>query len=127
MTQFWYKFLDNGSGKLGFQVVCNEAYIAAVADRIDFRVVNEDVSELVDEEGKPLELVCEEHSSKKGFLWSIHPETARYGLDYCRDNMNCDEGEIVYATHNCDSRSQRVGLERAFLAWTSLVDANHGL
>ena len=39
--------------------------------------------------------------------------------------MNCDEGEIVYATHNCDSRVQRVGLERAFLVWADLIEAHH--
>ena len=81
MSRFGHRFLDYGSGKLGFQVVCDESYIEKVADKIDFKIINGKVSELVNGEGKPLGLVCDEHSNRKGFLWSIHPR-ARWGLDY---------------------------------------------
>ena len=120
-NEFWYRILDYGSGKQGFQFIVSRDYIEQKKGEVDFERLQRDISGIV-VDGLNLDLEITKHSESNLFR-SINSISSRFGLDYNEENPNYNpEKEIAFSTHNCNSSVQRVCLERAVLMWTREIE-----
>ncbi len=123
----WYKFLE--SEGCHFNIIVSLDYVDSCKKRINSKALQKRVAEIsANHDGSGnLGLDCKMHDENPNLFWSMNCNAGRYGLDFDPvklDVMDKDK-EVEYSTHNCFTPIQRFGLEKAFLIWARMIEANH--